>query len=70
MFAYGADGPVKLWINGKVVDCRPEATNPAIEGEYLVRVRWRKGVNHVVFALSTNHGKAWGVFGSIYTTVG
>ena len=66
VFAYGADGPVKLWVNGKVVDCRPEATNPAVEGEYLIRVPWRRGKNRIVLGLSSNHGKAWGVFGSVY----
>lgn len=58
---YGADGPVKVWVNGKVVGCRRDATNPARIGEYVSLVNWKKGVNKIVFALNTNHGKAWGV---------
>lgn len=59
---YGADGPVKVWVNGKVVDCQPCATNPAVDGQYVVKAAWRKGMNTILFALNTNQGKAWGVF--------
>ncbi len=59
--AYGADGPLRVWVNDVPVDCRPNATNPAVIGEYDVPVRWRQGVNRVLFALNTNQGKAWGV---------
>lgn len=58
---YGADGPVKVWVNGKAVDCRPKASNPAIADEYPVPLRWKKGANEVLFALHTNNGRAWGV---------
>jgi len=56
---YGADGPVKLWINGREADCRPTATNPAKPREFAADVQWRQGANTLVFALSTNHGNAW-----------
>ena len=59
---YGADGPVKLWVNGAAVDCRPEATNPAVAGQYKARVKWRRGANEVIVGLATNHGHAWGIF--------
>lgn len=59
---YGADGPVKVWVNNKVEGCQPGATNPAVDGQYEARVTWQKGVNAIVFALNTNHGKAWGIF--------
>ena len=59
--SYGADGPVKVWVNGRTVDCRPDATNPASIGKFVADVAWRKGVNRITFALSTNHGRAWGV---------
>ena len=59
--AYGADGPVKVWVNGRAADCRPKATNPAIVGAYVTPVSWKKGVNRITFALATNHGNAWGV---------
>ncbi len=68
-FVFGADASVKVWVNGRAVDCRPDATNPALDGQYSAAVRWRKGTNRIVLALSTNHGKAWGVFGRAAVTV-
>jgi hypothetical protein len=59
--SYGADGPVKVWVNDRTVDCRPDATNPASIGKFVADVEWRKGVNRITFALSTNCGRAWGV---------
>jgi hypothetical protein len=59
--AYGADGPVKVWVNSRAADCRPQATNPARIGEYVAPVSWKKGLNRITFALATNHGKAWGM---------
>ncbi len=59
--SYGSDGPVKVWVNGHVVDCQPAATNPANIGKYLANVSWRKGLNRITFALATNHGRAWGI---------
>ncbi len=64
-FAFGADGPVKVWVNDRAVDCRRDASNPAIDGQYVVSVLWRKGSNRIVLALSTNDGKAWGAFGRV-----
>jgi hypothetical protein len=61
LLLYGADGPVKVWVNGREIDCRPEATNPAVADQFQVVVRWRKGPNELVFALHTNQGKAWGL---------
>jgi len=63
--AYGADGPVKVWVNGKEADCHPEATNPATKGKYTVAVNWKAGINRILFALGTNKGKAWGVYAGI-----
>jgi alpha-galactosidase len=59
---YGADGPVKVWVNGREVDCRPNATNPAIAGAFKPAVTWKRGNNSILFALATNGGKAWGLF--------
>jgi len=58
---YGADGPVKVWVNGEEVDCRPDASNPCAPDEYSCAVHWRQGQNEVTFALDSNNGKAWGV---------
>lgn len=59
---YGADGAVKVWVNGRKVDCRPQATNPAVAGSFKVPVAWKRGNNSIQFALATNGGKAWGLF--------
>jgi hypothetical protein len=61
LLAYGSDGPVTVWVNGRVVDRQPAATNPGGGGKYVAKVAWRKGENRITFALSTNKGRAWGV---------
>ncbi len=58
---YGADGPVKVWVNGKAVGCQPAATNPSVPDQYAAPVSWKKGPNDVLFAIHSNHGKAWGI---------
>ena len=63
--AYGADGPVKVWVNGEAVGAQPAATNPAYPGEYQAAVQWTKGQNDIVFALATNGGRAWGIFAGV-----
>ncbi len=62
---YGADGPVRVWVNGQAVDCRPKATNPAVEGQYGAAVRWRRGLNEILFGLVSQHGLAWGVYARV-----
>jgi hypothetical protein len=58
---FGADGPVKVWVNGRAAGCEPKATNPAIEDSYAGPAVWKKGRNTVLMALATNAGQAWGV---------
>ena len=58
---FGADGPVKVFLNGDEVACMPKASNPINTAEYSADVRWKKGRNEVVFALDINEGRAWGV---------
>ncbi len=60
---YGADGPVKVWVNGRAVGCEPRATNPARIDEYRARVAWKKGRNAILVAMHTNRGQAWGFIG-------
>ena len=62
---YGADGPVKVWVNGREVGCRTDAVGPAKPAEYSAVVDWAEGDNSVVFALDTNHGHAWGIHVSV-----
>ena len=42
---YGADGPVRAWVNGRSVDLQPGATNPAVAGQFEAPARWRAGVS-------------------------
>lgn len=57
---FGADSPVKVWLRGQAVACELNATNP-IQLIYRAPVHWQAGANEIVFAISTNHGQAWGV---------
>ena len=54
---YGADGPVKVWVNGQEVDCRPDGLHEANPEEYRMLVDWREGDNTIVFAVDTIDGK-------------
>ncbi len=65
LLVYGADGPVRVWVNGEDCDCHPEATNPARPSSFRVPVAWRRGENEILFALGTNHGRAWGIFAGL-----
>ena len=58
----GPDGPFKAWVNGKAVACHPDATNPAVPGQYAKSVTWKRGANDVVVAVSSNRGNAWGLY--------
>jgi hypothetical protein len=60
---FGADGPVKVWVNGREAACEPKATNPSVADSYQCPAVWKKGQNTVLFALATNDGRAWGVIG-------
>jgi alpha-galactosidase len=59
---FGADGPVKVWVNGREVACQPAAATPAVPGGFKTPVTWKKGANAILFALCSNNGKAWGLF--------
>jgi hypothetical protein len=56
----GADGPFKVFVNGKEMGCNPKATNPIDANMMKLAVNWKKGKNEVVIALRTNNGGAWG----------
>ncbi len=57
----GADGPFKVWLNGKAVGSVRNKSNPATPDEFRYPVSWRKGRNTVLVALNSNKGHAWGV---------
>ena len=55
---YGADGPVKVWLNGRAVDWRRDPSHEERPEEYRTEVDWRQGENTLVFALDTSGGRA------------
>jgi hypothetical protein len=57
----GADGPVRIWLNGKPVGLVAAKGNPATADEFRYKVAWKKGRNAILIAQLTNQGNAWGV---------
>ncbi len=58
---FGYDGPMKLYCDGIEVFRDPKGINPIIPGHKSLLLDWKAGVHELVFALSINKGKAWGV---------
>ena len=61
----GYDGPVKAWIDGKLVMHDPNGVNPATPDKSSSRLAAAAGQHEIVVALGTNSGKAWGIFLSL-----
>jgi sialate O-acetylesterase len=59
---FGYDGPVKMWIDGKVTQLDPRGKNPAIPDDKSIPFRASKGKHEIVVALSANNGNAWGIY--------
>lgn len=58
----GYDGPVKVWLDGKVIMKDRLGTNPGMPDKNAVKVSFKKGSQHrIVIALSSNGGLAWGI---------
>jgi hypothetical protein len=57
----GADGPVKVWVNGDLAACIPDARMPVVIGAYPVDVAWQAGDNTITFAVRTEGGLTSGV---------
>ena len=58
---FGADGPIRIWVNRKPVACLPDATNPILRDQYQAAVKWQAGENEIIFGMNTNSGKIMGV---------
>jgi len=58
---FGADGPVRIWVNRKQVACLPNATNPILRDQYVAAVKWQPGENEIIFGMNTNSGRVMGV---------
>jgi predicted dehydrogenase len=59
---FGADGPCRIWLNGKPAAVYTDLTNPAVADRFTIPVSVRKGANDIVVAMDTNEGRAWGIF--------
>ncbi len=58
----GADGPVRVWVDGQMCHHDGRGTNPAVKDEVRVGFDAAKGEHEVLVALGTNAGQAWGIF--------
>lgn len=58
----GYDGPVKAWMDGKLLFQDPNGINPAAPDKGTARFKAAMGEHEVIVAQGTNHGVAWGIF--------
>lgn len=58
----GYDGPVKMWVDGKLRFHDPKGTNPAGKDAVNVPLSVGPGRHPVVLALGSNEGRAWGLY--------
>ncbi len=58
----GYDGPVKVWLDGKLICHDPNGTNPAVPDRKVIPIDAVKGRHEVIIAMGSNCGKAWGMF--------
>ena len=60
--ALGYDGPVKAWLDGKMLMHDPKGTNPATPDQCVSPFPAEAGEHEIVVALGTHSGAAWGIF--------
>lgn len=58
----GYDGPIKLWLDGRLAFHDPHGTNPARPDSARVPFEAAAGKHELLIALGSNNGKAWGLF--------
>ena len=58
----GYDGPVKIWVDRKMIFHDPNGINPADIDAQHREFQATKGVHEIIIALGSNNGLAWGVF--------
>ena len=58
----GADGPVKVWVDGDQRYHDPHGSNPAVKDSIRVGFDASEGEHEILVALGANQGNAWGLF--------
>ena len=58
----GYDGPVKAWVDGRLLLHDPDGVNPATTNKRIQQFMASAGEHEVIVALGTNCGAAWGIF--------
>jgi hypothetical protein len=59
----GYDGPLTVWLDGEEVFHDPDGINPALPGDAEIPLPAKAGISHEpIVGLSTNSGRAWGIF--------
>ena len=58
----GYDGPVKIWLDGKLIHVDSKGTNPALPGDASVPCKMSSGTHDLVISLDSNKGSAYGIF--------
>ena len=64
----GYDGPIKVWIDRKMVRHDPNGANPAVPDSGRIDFAASKGTHEIIVALGSNCGLAWGIFCRIERT--
>jgi hypothetical protein len=57
----GYDGPIKAWLDGRLLAEDPAGVNPCYLDKRVARVQAAAGAHELVVALGTNSGRAWGI---------
>ncbi len=58
----GYDGPVRVWVDGRLRYHDPQGTNPATADSARVGFDAEPGEHEILVCLGLNRGRAWGVF--------
>lgn len=58
----GYDGPVKVWLDGRLTFHDPNGTNPGTKDQAAIPLDAPAGRREFLVAWSSNQGKAWGLF--------
>lgn len=66
LIGLGYDGPIRGWLDGREVLFDPKGTNPMIYDHKKIKADLSTGRHDLVFAFSSNGGKAWGIGIRIY----